>query len=753
MVLLQSSANADNLSKSENPEIRERLDSVIVSASRAGKKTPVTFTMLGKQELRSVNPISSIPMALNLQPSVISANEGGTGLGYSKMTVRGSSGTQINITLNGITLNDSESQEVFWVNIPSLSNILSSVQIQRGLGTSANGAGAFGASINMNTASVGANPYVNMEYGRGSWNTSTTTVSAGTGLLPYGLYASFAYSYGSTDGYIRNAFAKVQSAFGVLGWMNEHNSLKLTYLMGDQHTGITWEGVPKAKYDAGDYKYNVAGEYFDSFGNPHYYGNETDNYTQHHLQLNYTHQFGEHFFWSTTANLTKGNGYYEEFKQGAKMKKYGYKPVDIKGVTYEKSDFIIRKAMDNIYYVLNSNLKFASDRLTATAGIYLSAYSGKHFGDVIWASVLGDSHNYAEDGRWYDNNAGKREITAFARAEYDFGAGFAGYADLQYRGLDYKMAGPDDKFIATDYKNNWNFFNPRIGLSWTKDDFIKVYTSVAMGHREPGRSDLKENIRFAVQEKAAGRAAEVGLKPERMIDAELGADIRISDKLSAAVNFYMMEYRDMLLETGRLNDVGYAVKTNVPVSFRRGVELSAAWQPAPEVRLDGNITLSMNKVKDYTAQVMQYNNSDDYNFLGLIEQHFDQVTMLNSPSAVGMARLSVSPFKRIGCGSLKSTTLSIDGKYVGRQYWDNTESLERSVPAYFVSNLSLNHEFNVGAGKLGLGGYINNLFNSHYYAYAWVSRTHFKDTDKMVQYEGLFPQAPINCMLKVYYRF
>ena len=255
----------------------ERLDSVVVSSSRAGMNTPVTFTMVGKEELRRANPLNSLPGNLALQPSVVSVNEGGTGLGYSKMTVRGSKGSQINVTLNGITLNDAESQEVFWVNIPALSSMISSVQLQRGLGTSANGAGAFGASINMSTASVGADPFASAEMSLGSYGTFIGSFAAGSGLLDSGVYFNAAYSRGTTDGYIRNAFADVQSAMAVLGWMNERNSLRLTWLMGDQRTGITWEGISPEQYVV-DRRYNPAGEYYDQFGNVHYYDNETDNY-------------------------------------------------------------------------------------------------------------------------------------------------------------------------------------------------------------------------------------------------------------------------------------------------------------------------------------------------------------------------------------------------------------------------------------------------------------------------------------------
>ena len=241
-----TSGNAGNIPAEE--EINDRLDSVVVSASRAGKSTPVTYTMVSRQQLRQNNPINSLPMMLNLQPSVVSVNEGGTGLGYSKMTIRGSKGSQVNVTLNGITLNDAESQEVFWVNIPALTSLISSVQLQRGLGTSANGAGAFGASVNMSTASVTSDPHVSAEISAGSYNTFMTTVAAGTGLTKSGIYFDFAYSKNYTDGYIRNAKARVQSAFAALGWMNGTNSLRLTYLMGDQHTGITWNGIDLDTY-------------------------------------------------------------------------------------------------------------------------------------------------------------------------------------------------------------------------------------------------------------------------------------------------------------------------------------------------------------------------------------------------------------------------------------------------------------------------------------------------------------------------
>ncbi|MBR5862884.1 MAG: TonB-dependent receptor, partial [Bacteroidales bacterium] len=554
---------------SGNEEKVERLDSVVVSTSRAGRNTPVTFTMVGKEELRRANPLNSLPMNLGLQPSVISLNEGGTGLGYSKMTVRGTKGSQINVTLNGITLNDAESQEVFWVNIPALSSMISSVQLQRGLGTSANGAGAFGASINMSTAAVGADPFASAEMALGSYGTYIGSFAAGSGLLDSGVYFNAAYSRGMTDGYIRNAFADVHSAMSVLGWMNDRNSLRLTWLMGDQRTGITWEGISPEMYKV-DRRYNPAGEYCDQFGNVHYYDNETDNYAQHHLQLNYTHAFTDQLAWSTTFNYTRGDGYYENYKAGKSFSKYLMPDPVVDGVTYYEGDFITKEALANDYFVLNSDLRYAPDALNLTGGLNLSRYDGDHIGSVLWSDVLGDSFDYGSH-EWYLNRGLKHEASAFVRGEVLCFDGFTAFADLQYRGVWLTMSGPEDDGVLLDHSDNWQFFNPRAGLSYRWSPTSRVYASAALGHREPGRSDIKELILDANKSLVAGVASRgVDIRPEKMLDVEIGYEY-VGERLSLSANLYMMEYWDMLLETGKLTDVGYAIKENVPRSWRRGV--------------------------------------------------------------------------------------------------------------------------------------------------------------------------------------
>ena len=742
----------------EGPDEKvERLDSVVVSSSRAGMNTPVTFTMVGKEELRRANPLNSLPGNLALQPSVVSVNEGGTGLGYSKMTVRGSKGSQINVTLNGITLNDAESQEVFWVNIPALSSMISSVQLQRGLGTSANGAGAFGASINMSTASVGADPFASAEMSLGSYGTFIGSFAAGSGLLDSGVYFNAAYSRGTTDGYIRNAFADVQSAMAVLGWMNERNSLRLTWLMGDQRTGITWEGISPEQY-AVDRRYNPAGEYYDQFGNVHYYDNETDNYRQNHLQLNYTRSFNERLAWSTTFNYTRGDGYYENYKAGKSFSKYMMEAPIVDGVMCEEGDFITKEALANDYFVLNSDIRYSSDSLKLTAGLTLSRYDGDHIGSVLWNNVLGDSFDYGSHD-WYLNRGLKHEANAFVRGEVPFAEKFTAFADLQYRGVWLDMSGPEDDGVLLDHKDNWQFFNPRAGISYRWSRASRVYASAALGHREPGRSDIKELILDANKAAAAGVSGRgVDIRPEKMLDIEAGYEYA-SDRLSLSANLYMMEYWDMLIETGKLTDVGYAIKENVPRSWRRGIEMAASWRALPWLQMGGNMTLSTNKIRNYTAYYEMYDNMNDWNYLGQHHVDFENTDILMSPSFTGMADVTFRPFAS-SSKSWNTVYLSVNGKYVGRQYYDNTSSAERSIPAYFVSALSVGYELPLErvagdskSSSLAFSIHVQNLFNHMYYADAWLWRAYFQQEDAYYSEIGIYPQAPANFMLKIAYRF
>ena len=739
--------SAQGVGREAADEKVERLDSVVVSSSRAGEDTPVTFTSISKETLSRSNPLNSLPMNLALQPSVVSVNEGGTGLGYSKLTVRGSKGSQINVTLNGVTMNDAESQEVFWVNIPAFSSMISSVQLQRGLGTSANGSGAFGASINMSTAAVSSDPFASAELSLGSYGTFVSTFSAGSGLMKSGLYFNASYSRGLTDGYIRNAFADVQSAMAVVGWMNQKNSLRLTWLMGEQRTGITWNGISPEQY-AVDRRYNPAGEWTDEFGNVHYYDNETDNYTQHHLQLNYTCSFSDRLAWSTTFNYTRGDGFYENYRAGQPFATFLMQSPS-PGV--DNGDFIVKEALGNDYFVLNSDLRYLSDRLRMTGGISLSRYDGDHIGSVLWNDVLGDSFDYAAH-EWYLNRGLKHDANAFVRGEVVCCEGLTAYADLQYRGVWLDMSGPENDGVLLDHKDNWQFFNPRAGLSYRWSPSSRVYASAAMGHREPGRSDIKELILDANMATQAGvQSRGVDIRPEKMVDVEMGYEY-MTERLSVSANVYLMEYWDMLLETGKLSDVGYAIKENVPRSWRRGIEAAAAWKPLQWLQVGGNITLSTNKIRSYVAYYDIYDNDQNWNYLGQKKVEFNKTDILMSPSIVGATDVAFRPFASKNT-SLSSAYLKMACKYVGKQYYDNTSSDERAIPAYFVGNLSLGYELPLRGSILSLSFHVNNLFNHMYYADAWLWRAYFQETDSYYNQVGLYPQAPANFMFKVGWRF
>ena len=729
-MLVAACAAVSALASAQEEKV-ERLDSVVVSASRAGKNTPVTYTNIGRDVLRSANPASSLPMALNLMPSVVTYNEGGTGLGNSAMTIRGSKGSQINVTLNGITLNDAESQEVFWVNIPSLMSLISGIQVQRGLGTSANGAGAFGASINMNTAFAPAKPQARVDYSAGSYNTFLTTFSGSTGIDRHGFYASAAFSRGDTDGYIRNAFVQSQSAFVAIGHLSERNSIRLTYLMGKQRSGITWDGIDLEQYKK-DRTYNGAGEYYDDLGNVYYYPNQTDNYAQHHLQLNYTRSITGDLAWSTTLNYTRGDGYDQYYKVNRKLKNFGF--TGLPDGTPAKSDMIYRKAMDNALWVLNSDVKYFTDRMKVIGGVNLSSYRGGHWGEVLWAKVLGDSYD-CSGLDWYRNVGLKYDLGAFGRVEYrplDF---LTAYAELQYRGVKYTITGKDDDWLEyganpadlLDWSRFWNFFNPRAGVTVASGPW-KTYFSAALGHREPGRGDIKENVK--------GDGADI--VPEKMLDLEFGWSYQ-GKAFSASSNLYLMEYWDMLLETGKLSSSGYALKENMPRAWRRGLELSGAWNALPWLTADANATFSVNEISDYTSYIPY----SDYSATHAV--NYGKTNMLLSPSVTGMFRLTAGPFRR--------AYITADVKYVGKQFIDNSMREEMAIPAYTVVNLSACKDITLGRSVLTVYAYVSNLFNSLYYASGWRWEEYDPATGDIYSGIGVYPQAPRNFMIKASLNF
>ncbi len=683
--------NLDNSSiySLEDDQLVSALDSIVVSASRVDAKSPVAYSELNRRQLKLQNPSSSLPMMLNLQPSVVTVNEGGTGLGYSKIRVRGSDPTRMNVTMNGIAYNDAESQEVFWVNLPSLSSMLNTAQLQRGVGSSTNGVGAFGSSLNLQTAIPAVDPYVEVDLAGGSYYTAMAGVRAGTGRSAHGFSLDFGYNYDRTEGYIRNAFARLHSVNVIGSWYGSNSSAKLVYIHGRQRTGITWNGISKEQMEA-DRRYNSAGEYTGSDGNPAYYDNETDNYMQHIVQGIFSTRLADNLYGSATLNYTRGDGWYEQFKEDTKLSKYGYD-------TDQKSNLVRMKKMNNDFYAGSANLKYETWRGMVQGGVNYSLYDGDHYGTLKWVEAMPD----VDTGRhYYDNNGLKKDWSLFLKeAVYLLDGNLNLYGDVQWRFIDYTISGTDDDYIPLDSRYKYDFINAKAGATW-QIGRGSIYASAAMANKEPCRTDLKEALESGGE-----------VLPENLFDYEFGYRFN-AERLAFAANVYLMEYRNQLVATGKISESGYKVKDNVAKSYRRGVELSAGWQALRSLRFDANSTFSLNKIVNEGGVLTDLMLSPGY--VGAFSAGWDATSRLN---------------------------FTLTDKVVGSQFFDNNSNPDHKLPAYNVLNLAASYDF----GKLKIAIFANNILNAKYvadayYDYSWDSC-------------GYFPAATTNGMIKLSYKF
>jgi iron complex outermembrane receptor protein len=495
--------------------------------------------------------------------------------------------------------------------------------------------------------------------------------------------------------------------------------------MGRQRSGITWDGIDLEQYYI-DRRYNGAGKYKDDEGNTCYYGNQTDNYAQHHVQLNYSRVLSPWLTWMNTLNYTRGDGFDEYYKRDRELALYGFSvPVTaLDGSSVDLSDVIYRKRLNNDYYVLHSGLRYRGAKAELNGGVNLSRYDGEHFGELLWVRALGDGFDCAPmnaDYSWYRSDSRKHDISAFLRGELHPVPALNAYADLQYRRVVHHMAGLDDDRLPLDFDRTWDFFNPRAGVSWHFSAADRLYGSAALGHREPGRGDIKDNL----------KGGETPIRPEKMLDVEMGYQ-HDGEAFTLSANLYLMEYWDILLETGRLNASGYAVKENMPRAWRRGAEFAAAWRPSRWLRLDANTTLSINQIDNYVSYVSDGDGAT-------IAVPYGRTTMLMSPSLVGMARATALPWK--------GARLALDAKYVGKQFLDNSMREELAVPAYWIADLEIAQQFHPWGRTLEVSAYVHNLFNRLYYASGW--RWESWDGEKVVTGAGVYPQAPVNGMLRL----
>jgi iron complex outermembrane receptor protein len=715
-------------------------DEVTVFATRAAEKSPTTFTNVNKKELAKQNFGQDLPFVLNYTPSLVTTSDAGAGIGYTGLRIRGSDATRINVTINGIPYNDSESQGVFWVNIPDIATSTQSVQIQRGVGTSTNGPGAFGASINLQTNTKNEVPYVDVINSVGSFKTHRHTVGLGTGMINDRFSFDARASFINSDGFIDRASSSLKSYYASGGYYGENTIIKAIAFGGHEITYQSWYGVPESRLnnDVAGMLATAANEGWNTQQtdnllnansrtfNIYDYKDQVDNYTQDNFQLHFSHKASS----SVTANMsfhyTPGKGYYEEFKYDQTLTDYGLSDVVIGAETITETDLIRKRWLDNDFYGITYSVNYDKDRYSSVLGGAWNRYVGDHFGEITWAGV---ALSAPKDFRYYDNKGEKKDFNIFWKSNYTITSKLVGYLDLQFRKVDYTSEGIDDDLTVFDVGQDYNFFNPKIGLTYQLRGGSQLYSSYAVGQREPVRSDF------------INAASGVDPKPEVLNNIEAGWRLQRS-KYSFNLNYYLMSYKDQLVLTGELNDVGASIRTNVDESYRTGVELEGALRISPKVTLGANVTLSENKIKNFTEVIYDYGVAyDEYNE---IQNQLKDVDISFSPSVIAGSTLSYNPFN-----NFEASLLS---KYVGEQFLDNTSNHNRKIDAYFVNDLRLTYNPSVrGLKDFSLSLLASNIFDETYESngYTWG----FVGGGETVRQNYYYPQAGRNYLLMLSLKF
>ena len=694
-------------------------EEVTVSATRASNNSPTAFTNLSKKDIEKNNSGRGFEYLLEQTPSTVVTSNAGAGVGYTSIRIRGSDATRTNVTLNGIPLNDAEDQGVYFVDLPDLASSVDNIQVQRGVGTSTNGAGAFGASINIQTITRHDTAYAELNNSAGSYGTIKNTVNVGTGLL--GGHFSFdgRLSRMNSDGYINRAFSHLKSYFLSGAYYGKNSVVRLNVFSGYEQTYQAWDGVPEDSVKAGNRRYNELG-YIAS--NNSYYKNQTDNYTQNYYQLLYDQQLGSKLSFSGALHYTKGYGYYEEYKNADSLKNYGITPVTIGGTTIEATDLVRRLWLNNDFYGATYNLNYkADDKLNMTLGGAYNEYRGAHYNNLEWTQ---QSTNVLPDYEYERDNAKKTDFNIFGRAEYHIGKVLF-YGDLQYRHIYYSFLGFDAALNSAQQSAELDFFNPKAGITYEIDQHSNVYASIAVGNHEPNRSDY------------TGSSPQDRPKPENLKDLEVG--YRYSQPaVSASINGFYMLYKNQLVLTGQLDTVGEAIRTNINDSYRAGIEASARVKIAEPLSWSVNATVSTNKVKNFPQYLQNYDTGN------VDITQYKKTDIAYSPDFVGSSVISYRP--------IKNAEIAFISKYVSRQYLDNTSTVSRSLDAYFVHDVRLNYNFSIkGIKNVGVGLLVNNVFSKKYQS----DGATYPDIEggKVVNYNYFFPQAPINFLASLNLRF
>jgi iron complex outermembrane recepter protein len=716
---------------------------VFVSALRVDDSTPIAYTNISREEIESRNLGQDIPFLIRSSPSVVSTSDAGAGIGYTGVRIRGVDPGRINVTINGIPLNDAESHGVFWVNLPDLASSTQNIQIQRGVGTSTHGAGAFGATMNLQTAIMNPDAYGELNTGVGSYGTRKANVQLGSGIMENGWQIEGRLSKIDSDGYIDRASSDLRSFYLSGARHGDRSLLKADLFSGQEVTYQAWNGVPEpilnndlaqlehyitqlwlGAEDASHWRENIGNRQFNEFT----YDNQVDNYQQDHYQLHYSYQLRDGWTANTSLHYTYGRGYYEQFRRNDRLVTYNINPVELGGEVVDRSDLVRRRWLDNHFYggVFSTQIN-RPDEWNVTIGGGYNEYDGDHFGEVIWARFAGDSDL---GDRYYDNNGFKTDFNVYGKLNYYLSPSLNTYLDLQYRTVTYRFMGlridgETGEVSDVTQRDRINFFNPKAGVVYRFGEGHRTFASVSVGGKEPTRRDYVESTEDSRPD------------PERLYDFELGYQGSF-DRLELGLNLYYMLYKDQLINTGEVNDVGNIVRENVPDSYRAGVELQLGARILPQLHWSGNATFSQNRIREYEHFL------DDFDQGGQQSVVYRDVEIAFSPSVIANSIFAYQ------AGSFTTEWIS---QYVSRQYLDNTGSTNRSIDSYWLNDLRISYEYDrfpylrTIVASFQVNNVLNRKYVSNGYTFGWFSG----GQEEFFNY--YYPQAGRNVLVNVKFGF
>ena len=685
---------------------KQNLDEVIIQSVRVKYSSPITHSNVSKSDLSSKNLGQDLPVLLTFLPSIVTTSDAGAGIGYTGIRIRGVSAQSTNITINGIPFNDPESHGTYWVNLPDFTSSVENMQVQRGVGTSTNGSGAFGASINILTDAISKNPFAEISNSVGSYNTLKHTVKFSTGQLNDSFELSGRLSKIDSDGYIDRAYSDLKSYFLQAAYSKGNTLIKALTFGGHEKTYQSWYGVSKEELLENRRQ------------NPYTYENEIDNYKQDHYQFHWNEKLNERWSTNLGLNYTYGRGYFEQYREDDSIDTYGgilVSDLDQQGNKTGTTDLIRRRWLDNNFYVLNASANYKTSKLDLMFNSSYSTYSGDHYGEVIWARNF--SENSSVRDRYYDGNGKKTDLSIFAKASYLLNDKLEFYGDLQLRKLNYKTSGITSDLVNMLIDQSYSFFNPKFGLSFTLSPISMLYGSFSRANREPSRSDYESNI---------------NIKPEQLNDFEFGWRFR-KNGLKLNLNAYYMLYNEQLVLTGELDDVGTPIRTNSGSSYRKGIELEAGLKLSEDFLINSNLTLSSNKNKQILS-----------NFDGEIF-NFGKTNISFSPDIIASNSIVFSPNDNL--------MISFLSKYVGKQYMGNTDAVNSILDSYFVNNINFSYTLNSNRifDEIIISGLVNNILNKEYvsngYYYTYEDTWSNPGQVKTLDGAGYYPQAERNFLI------